>query len=78
MSRIWFRYSSRALVGQPDDLEGVVAFDQAVGVVVDRLAGPRQQAGRRVVGAEDQLGVGLAALQAMRTAIWSMVLRARL
>ena len=51
------------LVGQPDDLEDVVALDQAVGVVVDRLAGPRQQPGRRVVLAQDQVGVGLAALQ---------------
>ena len=52
-----------ALVGEPDDLEGVVAFDQAVGVVVDRLAGPAEQPGGRVVLAEDQVGVGLAALQ---------------
>ncbi len=51
------------LVRQPYDLEGVVALDEAVGVVVDRFAGPRQQPGRGVVGAEDQLGVGLAALQ---------------
>ena len=36
---------------------------QAVGVVVDRLAGPRQQSRRRVFVAEDQMGVGLAALQ---------------
>ena len=57
------RYSSRRCVGQPDDLEGVVAFEQAVGVVVDRLAGPGQQAGGRVVFAQDQVGVGLAALQ---------------
>ena len=41
----------------------VVALDQAVGVVVDRLAGPRQQPGGRVVLAEDQVRVGLAALQ---------------
>lgn len=50
-------------LAEPDDLERVVALDQAVGVVVDRLAGPRQQAGGGVVVAEDQVGVGLAALQ---------------
>ena len=52
-----------ALVGEPDDLERMVPFDQAVGVVVDRLAGPRQQPGGGVVLAEDQVRVGLAALQ---------------
>ena len=51
------------VVGQPDDLEGMVPFEQAVGVVVDRLAGPREQAGGRVLFAENQVGVGLAALQ---------------
>ena len=57
------RYSFALVVGQPDHLEQVVAFDHAVGVVVDRLAGPGQQPGRGVVLAEDQVGVGLAALQ---------------
>ena len=52
-----------AFVRQPDDLEQIVAFDQAVGVVVDRLAGPRQQPGGRVVLAQNQVRVGLAALQ---------------
>ena len=51
------------VVGEPDDLERMVPFEQAVGVVVDRLAGPGQQAGGRVLFAEDQVGVGLAALQ---------------
>ncbi len=51
------------VVREPDDLEGMVALEQAVGVVVDRLAGPGQQPGGRVVFAEDQVGVGLAALQ---------------
>ena len=41
----------------------MVALEQAVGVVVDRLAGPGQQPGGRVLLAEDQVGVGLAALQ---------------
>ena len=52
-----------ALVGEPDDLEEIVPFDHAVGIVVDRLSGPRKQPGRRIVGAEDQLGIGLTALQ---------------
>ncbi len=50
-------------LGQPDHLEGVVAFDQAIGVVVDRLAGTGQQARRRIVVAQDQMAVRLAALQ---------------
>ena len=51
------------LVREPDDLEQVVPLHHAVGVVVDRLAGPGQQPGGRVVLAQDQVGVGLAALQ---------------
>ena len=51
------------VVGEPDDLEGMVALEQAVGVVVDRLARPGQQPGGRVVFAQDQVGVGFAALQ---------------
>ena len=51
------------VVGEPDDLEGMVALVDAVGVVVDRLAGPGEQPGGRVLLAEDQVGVGLAALQ---------------
>ena len=50
-------------VRQPDDLEEVVPFHHAVGVVVDRLAGPGQQPGGRVVFAQDQVRVGLAALK---------------
>src|SRR5207244_3623465 len=34
-----------ARLRQPDDLEDVVALDKSVGVVLDRLAGPRQQPG---------------------------------
>src|SRR5262249_31964111 len=52
-----------AFVRQPDYLEQVVPFDQAVRVVVDRLAGPREQAGRAVVLAQNQVRVCLAALQ---------------
>ena len=51
------------LLGEPDHLERVVAFDEAVLVVVDRLAGPRQQPRRGVVLAQDQLRVGVRALQ---------------
>ena len=52
-----------ALVGEPDDLEEVVPLGRAVGVVVDRLAGPGEQLGGGVLLAEDQVGVGLAALE---------------
>ena len=44
-SRSCFRYILAAVVGEPDDLEEVVALDQAVGVVVDRLAGAGEQLG---------------------------------
>ena len=63
ISWIRSRYFLAALVGEPDHLEEVVALDHAVGVVVDRLAGAGQQPGGRVVLAQDQVGVGLAALQ---------------
>ena len=49
--------------GQPYHLEWAVALDLAVGVVVDRLAGPGQEPGRGVVVAEDQVRVRLAALE---------------
>ena len=52
-----------ALVVQEHDLERIVAGNHAVGVVVDRFAGAGEQAGSRVVFAEDQAGVGLVALQ---------------
>ena len=52
-----------ARVGEPDDLEEVVPFDHAVGVVVDRLAGAGQQPRGAVVLAQDQVGVRLAALE---------------
>jgi len=51
------------LVRQPHHLERVVALVEAVGVVVDRLARPAQQPGGGVLFAEDQVGVGVAALQ---------------
>ena len=41
----------------------MVSFEQTVGVVVDRFARPTQQPGGRVVLAEDQMRVRLAALQ---------------
>lgn len=42
-------------VGEPADLEGVVALDHAVRVVVDRLPWPAEQAGGGVILAEDQV-----------------------
>ena len=52
-----------AFIVQEHNLERIVAGDHAVGVVVDRLAGTRQQAGGGVVFTENQAGVGLVALQ---------------
>ena len=52
-----------ALVREPDDLEQVVSLHHAVGVVVDRLAGAGEQPGGGVVFAQDQVGVGFAALK---------------
>ena len=43
------------LVGEPCHLEGAVGFDQTAGIVVNRLAGTRQQTGRGVVVAQDEL-----------------------
>ena len=51
------------LVRKPDDLEEVVALRGAVGVVVDRLAGPREPLGGQVVLGQDQERVDLAALE---------------
>ena len=51
------------VVAEPHHLKRVVALDAAVGVVVNRLAGARKQSRRRVLVAEDQRRVGLAALQ---------------
>ena len=48
---------------EPRDLEWVVAFDQPVGVVVDRFAGASQKPGGGVFFAQDQVRVGFAALQ---------------
>ena len=50
-------------VREPDDLKRMIPFEQAIGVVVDRLARPTEQPGRGVVFAEDQMRVGFAALQ---------------
>ena len=65
-ARSWscFEVGLAALVGEPDDLEEVVPLDHAVGVVVDRLAGAGEQPGGGVLLAQDQVGVGLAALRA--------------
>ena len=52
-----------AVVVQPHDLEQVVPFDESILVVVNRLAGPRQQAGRVVLLAQDELGVRVRALE---------------
>ena len=62
-SRSVARYFCALGVGEPDDLERVVAGEQAVLVVVDRFAGAGEQAGGGVFVAEDEVGVGLAALQ---------------
>src|SRR6202044_3565162 len=51
-----------ALVREPGDLERVIALGEAVGVVVDGFAGPREQAGGAVLFAQDQVRVALAAL----------------
>ena len=66
-----------ALVGEPDDLEQVVALGQTVGVVVDRLAGAGQTAGRRVFSSlKIRWASGSLHCKAMRTAIWPSVARA--
>src|SRR6476620_10687575 len=44
-------------VVEPDDLEQVVPRHQPVLVVVDRLARPGEQPGRRVLLTQDELGV---------------------
>ena len=51
------------VVRQPDDLERMVALVQPVGVVINGLARPGEQSRGRVLFAEDQMRVGLAALQ---------------
>ena len=50
-------------VGQPADLEGVVALDHAVGVVINCLTGAVEQTGGRVVLAQNQVTISLRALQ---------------
>ncbi len=52
-----------ALVLQPHDLERIIAFDQTVGIVVDGFAGTREQPGRGIVVAQNDVPVGVAALQ---------------
>ena len=51
------------LVVEEHHLERTVAVDHAVGVVVDRLAGPGEQTGGRIVLGEDETRVGLVALE---------------
>ena len=58
-----FQIGLAALFRKPDDLEEVVALGRTVGVVVDRLAGPREHSRRNVVFAQDQVGVVFAALK---------------
>ena len=48
---------------KPDDLERTVAFQGAGGVVVNRLAGSRQEAGSGIVVIHDEHGVRLVALE---------------
>ena len=58
-SRTLSRFSSV----EPHNLERIVPFDQAVLIVVDRLAGPGEQPGRGVVLAQNQLRIGIGTLQ---------------
>ncbi len=51
------------ILRQPDDLERAVAFHRAGRVVVNALAGPREQPRRGVIVVHDEIGVGLVALQ---------------
>ena len=50
-------------VFEPGNLKRVVAFQQAIGVIVNCLAGASEQSGGCVLLAEDEVRVGLAALQ---------------
>ncbi len=52
-----------ALIGQPNDLEQVIALEEPAGGVVDGFAGPGQEPRCRVVLAENEMSIGLAALQ---------------
>ena len=51
------------LVADPHHLERAVALEQAAGIVVDGLAGPGEEPGGGVVVGEDELAVGLGALE---------------
>ena len=51
------------LVGEPGGLKRTVSFHEPTGVVVDGLAGPREQPGGEIVVVQDQLRVGLGTLQ---------------
>src|SRR5690606_13823280 len=51
------------VVAEPGNLERTVSIPGAIRVVVDGLTGSREQSGRGVVFAQNQVGVGLAALQ---------------
>ena len=65
------------VVVEPGNLKRVVPFEHSVGIIVDRLAGAREQPGGRIVLAEDQVRIGWRLrCKAMRTAIWPIVVRA--
>ncbi len=51
------------LIRQPHDLERAVALERAAVVVVNGLAGPREQTRRGIVLVHDEVRVGLVALQ---------------
>src|SRR5262249_42012992 len=50
-------------IGEPHDLKRMIAFEEAVGVVVNRFAGAAEEARGCVVFAQNQMSVGFAALQ---------------
>src|SRR5258706_5502798 len=51
------------IVRQPRDLKWTVAFDQSSGVVVDRLAGAREESRRGIVVAQNQMRIRFGSLQ---------------
>ena len=65
-----------AIVGQPYDLERVIAFDQAVGVVVYRLAGRESKRAAEFSSLRIKCASASLHCSAMRTAIWPSVVRA--
>ena len=50
------------VVWKPDDLKRAVTFERATSVVVNALAGAREQTWCRVAVVHDEIGVGLIAL----------------